>query len=117
MTSYGLSRSQDVFPGTVFQSETWVRARWPWIVLPAVLQLASIVLLASAIAYSKKQQVPIWKSSILATCYHEFETDEDVDSSLERLSDMDKAASDRVLLFSRSDGQRLISRSANEEAK
>lgn len=100
LTTYGLSASNTTHLGTVMLSETYLNVRWWWIIYPSVLQLASAVLLLSTIWYSHRIGAPLWKSSLLAIYYHQIE---DLglkgDTSVERLSGMDKAARETKLRF------------------
>ncbi|KAI3317052.1 hypothetical protein HD806DRAFT_395974 [Xylariaceae sp. AK1471] len=46
-----------------------VQVSWPWITLPVILQLTTFVMLCSAHIYSSYQNVPLWKSSAIATVF------------------------------------------------
>lgn len=47
----------------------FIRVRWAWIILPVVLELAVFVLLCSTVVATKRQGLPIWKTSILAAVF------------------------------------------------
>ncbi|KAJ6021994.1 hypothetical protein N7540_007498 [Penicillium herquei] len=52
--------------GTAFQVETYIHVRWPWIILPLIIILATLVLLAGTMLASKYQQFTvIWKGSVI----------------------------------------------------
>jgi hypothetical protein len=70
LTNYGLATTNDTVRGDAYAEELYVRVRWQWIILPAFLELASLVLLVLTIVHSRREDVPIWKSSVLALVYH-----------------------------------------------
>lgn len=92
LINYGLNVSNQNAIGKSFLPIVIVRVRWQWIALPAALELASAILFLSTVLYSRHVKVPIWKSSLLAICYHEIEDlQEKRANSL--VSEMDKASS------------------------
>jgi hypothetical protein len=70
LTNYGLQTTNDTVRGKAITEESYVRIRWQWIVLPAFLELASLALLVLTIIHSRRENVPLWKSSVLALIYH-----------------------------------------------
>jgi hypothetical protein len=58
----------DVY-GTVEVSEQHIMVRWPWMILPAVLVLLSVIFLVVTMVLST-QRSPGWKSSALPSFYH-----------------------------------------------
>jgi hypothetical protein len=70
LTNYGLQTTNDTVNGTAIAEESYVRVRWQWIALPAFLELASLALLVLTIIHSRREGVPLWKSSALALIYH-----------------------------------------------
>jgi hypothetical protein len=56
--------------GTAWSSERFVKIRWAWIALPAVLLAGSLVLIFATIVQGKNTKAPVWKSSSLATLLH-----------------------------------------------
>ncbi|KAI4728315.1 hypothetical protein E4T49_03962 [Aureobasidium sp. EXF-10728] len=52
--------------GTAWQSVTFIKVRWAWLILPAVLVLAAGVLLFLTIVQSKRHDTVLWKTSLLA---------------------------------------------------
>jgi hypothetical protein len=70
LTNYGLQATNDTVRGEAIAEESYVRIRWQWIVLPAFLELASLVLLVLTVVHSRREAVPLWKSSVLALIYH-----------------------------------------------
>jgi hypothetical protein len=70
LTNYGLATTNDTVLGDAFAEESYVHVRWQWLILPAFLELASLVLLVLTIVHSRREDVPIWKSSVLALMYH-----------------------------------------------
>jgi hypothetical protein len=70
LTNWGLQTTNDTWPGEAIAEEPFVRVRWQWFALPAFLELASLALLVLTIIQSRRENVPIWKSSALALIYH-----------------------------------------------
>lgn len=100
LTSYGLRTSNLTATGKALLPQPYVRVRWQWIALPAFLELASLVLLLSTIFYSRRIGVPIWKSSLLAVCYHDIKELRET-GRLSLLSDIDKDSSTTSVQFFR----------------
>jgi hypothetical protein len=114
LTNYGLETTNETVRGRAYAEESYVEVRWQWIVLPVLLQLSTLVLFITTVAYSHCNSVPIWKSSILAIIYHGVEDlDEKKDLVAERLSGMNAVARVDKVQFSRNaDGiHRLYGRS------
>jgi hypothetical protein len=116
LTNYGLNISNHNAVGKAYLPEIKVRARWRWIVLPAFLELASVVLFLLTVFYSRQIKVPVWKSSLLAICYHKIEDlPERRDVTL--VSEMDQASSTAFVQISRSGDDRefMLRRFRSEE--
>jgi hypothetical protein len=60
--------------GDAWTPQTFVRIRWVWITLPAVLLIFSFAFLVGTIAKSARQNVSIWKTSALAILLHGLST-------------------------------------------
>jgi hypothetical protein len=58
------------FHGDAWTTETFVQTQWLWLLLPVFLLLSSLALISATIIQSRKEQVPSWKSSVLATLLH-----------------------------------------------
>lgn len=91
LTNYGLRKSNATVAGRAFTNEIYVHVRWVWIILPAFLEVATLILFLATVVQSHRAGLPTWKSSVLAVFYHD-ESSKDAALPLERLSDMDKAA-------------------------
>lgn len=52
--------------GTAWQSVTFIRVRWAWLILPAVLVVAAGVLLWATVLQSQRYNTVLWKTSLLA---------------------------------------------------
>jgi hypothetical protein len=105
LTDFGVKQSNHNAVGKAYMPQVTVRVRWQWIALPAFLELATVVLFLSTVFYSRHVRVPIWKSSLLAICYHDIEDlQEKRVASL--LSEMDKASSTASVQISRSGDNR-----------
>jgi hypothetical protein len=70
LTNWGQQTTNDTELGKAYAEESYVRVRWQWIALPAFLELASLALLVLMIIPSRRNNVPLWKSSVLALVYH-----------------------------------------------
>ena len=106
LTNYGLETTNETVRGRAYVEETYVKVRWWWILLPALLQLSTLILFITTVVYSHRKGIPIWKSSILAIIYHGVEDlDEKKDLAAERLSGMDAVARmDKVQFLRSADG-------------
>lgn len=112
LTNYGLQTTNDTIRGYAYTEESYVRVRWQWLILPALLELVSVVLLILTIIYSRREDVPLWKSSILALMYHGVEGLRGQETlATERLSGMELIAKTTdVRLIKNEDGVNILSR-------
>lgn len=55
--------------GVYLTYETFVRVRWPWFILPVMVETMGLVYFV-VVAFGKKRQRPLWKGSILAALFH-----------------------------------------------
>ena len=80
--------------GQVTKEVPFIRVRWAWIILPAVLQVAVLILLCYAVGSTSRQRLPIWKNSILATIFLGARVHHSLreEKSSDRLIDMKTAA-------------------------
>jgi hypothetical protein len=73
---------------TTYRQQTYVRVRWPWLVLPTGAILFGIAFLILTIMHTAQSRTLLWKSSSLALLLHginsEFE-EENVKAFQERL--------------------------------
>ncbi|KAL6721585.1 hypothetical protein ACLMJK_000689 [Lecanora helva] len=58
------------FKGLAYQSETYVKVRWPWFSYPATLVLASLLYLFGTIVETTYRDVLIWKSYNMVMLFH-----------------------------------------------
>lgn len=70
LTNYGLQTTNDTVQGVALAEESYLRVGWQWIALPALLELAVLVMLAMTIVQCRREDIPQWKSSVLALIYH-----------------------------------------------
>lgn len=56
--------------GSVMAERTFVHVRWAWLILPALLNAIGIAFFAITIAYTRKLNLPLWKTSAIALLYH-----------------------------------------------
>ncbi|KAF2495221.1 hypothetical protein BU16DRAFT_561511 [Lophium mytilinum] len=64
------SDGTELAKGSAWAPQTFVRIRWIWILLPALLLIFSFVFLVGTIVKSTRQNVAVWKTSALATLLH-----------------------------------------------
>ena len=81
-------------------------------IFPVALELATLTLFILVVIHSRREGVPIWKSSILAIIYHSVEELRNERSPpTERLSDMQSAAkATAVGLWKSDDGLHRMAR-------
>lgn len=91
LTNYGLRNSNATAIGRAFTNERYVHVRWVWMILPASLEVATLILFIATIIQNHRAGLPTWKSSVLAVYYHD-EGSKDIGMPVERLSEMDNAA-------------------------
>ncbi|KAJ5709116.1 hypothetical protein N7493_010450 [Penicillium malachiteum] len=80
--------------GTVFQAETYIHVRWPWIILPLSAILATLVFLVGTMYASKYQQFTVlWKGSVIPLLVSRIETAHGADlDSVQSLGEMHMVA-------------------------
>lgn len=114
MTNYMRTADQNSsnIIGEVNGVQTCVRVEWPWLALPAVLVVATCLLLvATIVATARKANANVWKSSPLAYLFHGF-TDEarmGAQGGLITVDEMDAVAGRKdVVLTERGEGWRFV---------
>ncbi|KAI1622211.1 hypothetical protein EDD37DRAFT_510743 [Exophiala viscosa] len=63
---FRLYSPQQFATGTASLMETYVRVRWAWLLLPAVLEGATWIIFLAVCVVTRKRKVPAWKDSALA---------------------------------------------------
>ena len=95
--------------GTVWKTETIIRVRWGWLLLPGTLVVLMVVFLGATMFQSARQRV--WKSSSLAMLFHGLgsETRSQL-GTLDKLDQMQQKAGQVKVQFHRTEeGWRLVS--------
>jgi hypothetical protein len=64
-----LTSGKDV-NGTAYAIEVFVEVQWAWLIMPALLVISGIFFFLLAIVSNKKDETPLWKSSVLAFLFH-----------------------------------------------
>lgn len=59
--------------GTAFSTTSHFTVTWPWLILPLVVLLASLVFLVAVMVETKRKGLVPWSNNILATMFHGFE--------------------------------------------
>jgi hypothetical protein len=97
----------DGFAGTAFTDKTFVVVRWAWLSLPFALNVLGLAFLILTAVYTKRHQVPLWKTSAFALLYHGLDEQLLDDRRLyKKASDMENAASTTCVRLAPSDGGR-----------
>jgi hypothetical protein len=78
------------FEGVVYDEEPYIRVRWIWLTLPAIVSLLPIPLLIICILWSKRQESPLWKASSLAILIHQIQEFEIRRHQVNSLSDLNR---------------------------
>jgi hypothetical protein len=55
--------------GTSYREETYIHVSWPWLILPGVVVLMSVVLLVASIVLSRGDKQGLWKSTTLVPLF------------------------------------------------
>jgi hypothetical protein len=76
-----------VINGTATRYELYVNVRWPWIILPAALQILALVFLILVILNTRRHGIGAYKDGVLATLFHGI--DEDRRRLMEPLNEVD----------------------------
>ena len=99
VTDIGLSMSATMMNsgdlkqiGIAFETIVFIRVRWPWLILPAVLVVCAALLLLLVIMKSAGNRMTIWKSSSLALAFHSSELFEGDLAAINRVSGMKERA-------------------------
>jgi hypothetical protein len=92
LTTFGLNATTSKVTGYTIIPEAYVHVRWHWMVFPVALELATLTLFIMVVVHSRREGVPIWKSSILAIIHSVEELRNERSPPTERLSDMQSAA-------------------------
>ena len=71
--AFAAEPSHNVVYGQAALPVTHVEVRFEWMILPALLEVAAIVLLVLTKLVTRKTGAPLWKDSLLATFFHGFE--------------------------------------------
>lgn len=76
-------------PGKAFRDESYIHVRWPWIILPSLAVLFSIMLFIATAITSRRLNTMLWKDSVLPLLMFRLQTDSAED--IESLSKVDEA--------------------------
>lgn len=71
---------------------TYVRVRWIWLTLTAVLIISSAAFLALAMLETRYKKAEVWKDSSLALIFHGLEQKRESTGVVNKLSDMEDVA-------------------------
>ena len=109
LTKAGLSNSVRNVSGKAIFMVAHVEVRWLWLILPASLNMAGVVLLVITIVFTKKSKAPLWKASATALLFHGLDFELGDTGPSEKLRDMDREArSMRVQLVNSQKRGRLL---------
>ncbi|OAL47212.1 hypothetical protein IQ07DRAFT_573045 [Pyrenochaeta sp. DS3sAY3a] len=88
------SRNATRMSGISYREETYIKVTWPWLILPGVVVLMSIVLLIASIVLSRGEKQGLWKSSLLAPLFTQMRGWEQKGPRVGRWSEMAEQARD-----------------------
>ena len=111
LTKFGLQRTANTVNGKVTLTKAFVNVRWLWIIYPVALVVAAVVFLVVTVILNKRSNLPLWKSSALASYYHGLERldDEVYDKYLTTSAMEKKAEREEVRLqFSENNGRLVL---------
>ena len=69
-TGSNLSSIVNHLPGTVWSQQVFVHVRWAYLTLPVILTVAAAAFMAITAYQTRRQHLPLWKSSTMALLYH-----------------------------------------------
>jgi hypothetical protein len=69
-TKDALNASNYTIGGTIITTEVYVRVKWLWMILPAVLTVLGVIFFILTILVNRGQKLDVWKSSIMAVLFH-----------------------------------------------
>jgi hypothetical protein len=89
LTKLALDNDENRIIGNIGSQVAFVRVRWPWLIMPGILEVTGLVLLVLTMHSSKKRDAPLWKSSVLPLLFHGLEREENVvDEQIGRMQDI-----------------------------
>jgi hypothetical protein len=110
MTEYmrSINSTRITMPGEALRQETYIRARWPWFILPAGLVVCTAFVLQATILTNRARRGPVWKSSSLPYLFHPIDGITPAElQDLERLSEMETGAQKMSARLGRLEDERL----------
>ncbi|PLB44450.1 hypothetical protein P170DRAFT_513631 [Aspergillus steynii IBT 23096] len=75
------NKKVDHVNGTTYHVETYIHVRWQWVILPLITTAGSGLLLAITALASRKQDLVLWKSSILPLVMGQLHTNPERDAN------------------------------------
>jgi hypothetical protein len=93
MTNNIRNAGEDFANGSMLKLQVFIEVTWYWIILPAIVVLASTVFVLATVAQNGVRQCPVWKSSVLAVVYHGLL--DTGDEPMLRLTEMEEDAGQR----------------------
>lgn len=103
--------------GVTMRDQVCLSVRWPWLALPAVLVLLTVIFFVAMIVDTRptEDRAPIWKSSPLALLFHGFELPNKQAADIHERDDMEELAKGITVRFSSTDGGLKLVESKNGE--
>ncbi|PKY04905.1 hypothetical protein P168DRAFT_281264 [Aspergillus campestris IBT 28561] len=108
LTRLGLKSTNESVRGTVKTDEIFVSVQWPWLAFPASLVLLGTIFLVVTIVLSRKNHVPLWKSSTLPSFYHGLEKLGDDEYSTSSFMEKRAASTNVRLQYSEQHGRLML---------
>ena len=106
--------------GTATRDETYLHVVWPWIILPALVQVLVLLFLALVILNTRRERVEVYKGSLLSVLFHGIdESSRQQMGVLDGQSELEAEAEDLEVEFVSRDGAgwRLLPTHSREKEK
>ncbi|KGO35945.1 hypothetical protein PEX2_088030 [Penicillium expansum] len=101
MNKEGLARNGSDVNGIAYVTEVFVEVQWLWLILPIILVVSGTIFIVIVIIENRKNGTNLWKSSVLAFCYHGLH-DVDKDDSM-AASVMERKAEELIVRLQESE--------------
>lgn len=77
--------------GTAYRQVSYTRVEWPWIAMPAAIQLLAFIFYVAALVVTRRSELEVWKGSGLPGYFHGL-AGHATEDSLNDIEDMEEAA-------------------------
>lgn len=103
----------ETLPGAAFVVETFIEVCWPWIILPAIVILASCALIPATALANRRHYDVLWKGSVLALTISRLDTTPEHEiANLRNVSQMHRISEETKVTIEQDEGP-FVSGEAN----